>query len=158
MTRRGLKPTGIAIFEAQKAGYPSVAHYVQAQTRARKGLKPAAPREPFGMDAPAAVGEPAAVAETPAAASAALEGNSLPHPDSLLTPRGAAASPPLPSSPEAGFSAAAASGASPVAGASAVLQEVPKVPEPGLLTPRSGRASAALGAHFSLSHSEDGNV
>lgn len=29
MTRRGLRPTGIAIFEAQQKGFPSVAHYVQ---------------------------------------------------------------------------------------------------------------------------------
>ena len=31
MTRRGLKPTGIAIFEAQAKGFPSVAHYVQVR-------------------------------------------------------------------------------------------------------------------------------
>ena len=31
MTRRGLAPTGIAIFEAQKRGFPSVAHFVQAR-------------------------------------------------------------------------------------------------------------------------------
>ncbi|KAA6423084.1 MAG: hypothetical protein FRX49_07071 [Trebouxia sp. A1-2] len=30
MTKRGLKPTGIAIFEAQQQGFASVAHYVQA--------------------------------------------------------------------------------------------------------------------------------
>ena len=29
MTRRGMKPTGIAIFEAQQQGFPSVAHFVQ---------------------------------------------------------------------------------------------------------------------------------
>ena len=29
MTKRGLKPTGIAIFEAQQQGFPSVAHYLQ---------------------------------------------------------------------------------------------------------------------------------
>ncbi len=29
MTKRGLKPTGIAIFEAQQQGFASVAHYVQ---------------------------------------------------------------------------------------------------------------------------------
>ena len=29
MTRRGMKPTGIAIFEAQQKGFPSVAHSVQ---------------------------------------------------------------------------------------------------------------------------------
>ena len=29
MTRRGMKPTGIAIFEAQQKGFHSVAHYVQ---------------------------------------------------------------------------------------------------------------------------------
>ena len=29
MTRRGLKPTGIAIFEAQQQGFASVAHFVQ---------------------------------------------------------------------------------------------------------------------------------
>ena len=31
MTRRGMKPTGIAIFEAQQNGFPSVAHFVQVQ-------------------------------------------------------------------------------------------------------------------------------
>ena len=31
MTRRGMKPTGIAIFEAQQKGFPSVAHFVQVQ-------------------------------------------------------------------------------------------------------------------------------
>ena len=31
MTRRGLAPTGIAIYEAQERGFPSVAHYVQAK-------------------------------------------------------------------------------------------------------------------------------
>jgi len=31
MTRRGLKPTGIAIFEAQGKGFASVGHYVQAR-------------------------------------------------------------------------------------------------------------------------------
>ena len=30
MTRRGLKPTGIAIYDAQQQGFASVAHYVQA--------------------------------------------------------------------------------------------------------------------------------
>ena len=29
MTKRGLKPTGIAIFEAQGKGFASVGHYVQ---------------------------------------------------------------------------------------------------------------------------------
>ena len=29
MTRRGLKPTGIAIFDAQQQGFLSVAHHVQ---------------------------------------------------------------------------------------------------------------------------------
>ena len=29
MTRRGLKPTGIAIFEAQQKGFASVGHFVQ---------------------------------------------------------------------------------------------------------------------------------
>jgi hypothetical protein len=29
MTRRGMKPTGIAIFEAQQKGFPSVAHFLQ---------------------------------------------------------------------------------------------------------------------------------
>ncbi|KAL0034613.1 hypothetical protein WJX79_010469 [Trebouxia sp. C0005] len=37
MTKRGLKPTGIAIFEAQQQGFASVAHYVQAQLVSRKG-------------------------------------------------------------------------------------------------------------------------
>ena len=31
MTKRGLKPTGIAIFEAKGMGYASVAHFVQAR-------------------------------------------------------------------------------------------------------------------------------
>ena len=31
MTRRGLAPTGIAIYEAQERGFASVAHYVQAK-------------------------------------------------------------------------------------------------------------------------------
>ena len=31
MTRRGMKPTGIAIFEAQQKGFPSVAHSVQVR-------------------------------------------------------------------------------------------------------------------------------
>ena len=31
MTRRGMQPTGIAIFEAQQKGFPSVAHFVQVQ-------------------------------------------------------------------------------------------------------------------------------
>ena len=31
MTRRGMKPTGIAIFEAQQKGFPSVARFVQVQ-------------------------------------------------------------------------------------------------------------------------------
>ena len=29
MTRRGMKPTGIAIYEAQQLGYASVGHLVQ---------------------------------------------------------------------------------------------------------------------------------
>ncbi len=29
MTKRGLKPTGIAIYDAQQKGFASVAHYVQ---------------------------------------------------------------------------------------------------------------------------------
>ena len=29
MTRRGMKPTGIAIFEAQQRGFSSVAHFLQ---------------------------------------------------------------------------------------------------------------------------------
>lgn len=32
MTRRGLKPTGIAIYDAQRKGFASVAHYVQVGT------------------------------------------------------------------------------------------------------------------------------
>ncbi|EIE24254.1 hypothetical protein COCSUDRAFT_41519 [Coccomyxa subellipsoidea C-169] len=39
MTRRGLKPTGIAIYDAQEKGFASVAHYVQAQQLARTGKK-----------------------------------------------------------------------------------------------------------------------
>ncbi|KAK9805300.1 hypothetical protein WJX72_012012 [[Myrmecia] bisecta] len=39
MTRRGLKPTGIAIFDAQKCGFLSVAHYVQAGMQRRQGTK-----------------------------------------------------------------------------------------------------------------------
>jgi hypothetical protein len=31
MTRRGLKPTGIAIYEAQEKGFASVAHFVQVR-------------------------------------------------------------------------------------------------------------------------------
>ena len=31
MTKRGLKPTGIAIFEAQGKGFASVGHYVQVR-------------------------------------------------------------------------------------------------------------------------------
>merc|ERR1712224_845783 len=31
MTRRGMAPTGIAIYEAQGKGFPSVAHFVQAK-------------------------------------------------------------------------------------------------------------------------------
>jgi hypothetical protein len=31
MTRRGLAPTGIAIYDAQERGFPSMAHYVQAK-------------------------------------------------------------------------------------------------------------------------------
>jgi len=31
MTRRSMKPTGIAIFEAQQKGFPSVAHFVQVR-------------------------------------------------------------------------------------------------------------------------------
>lgn len=39
MTRRGLAPTGIAIYEAQERGFPSVAHYVQAKILKRKEAK-----------------------------------------------------------------------------------------------------------------------
>ncbi|CAL8462186.1 g1717 [Coccomyxa elongata] len=42
MTKRGLKPTGIAIYDAQQKGFASVAHYVQAQQLARSGKKLAA--------------------------------------------------------------------------------------------------------------------
>ena len=35
MTRRGLKPTGIAIYDAQQRGFPSVAHFVQASSVAQ---------------------------------------------------------------------------------------------------------------------------
>ena len=35
MTRRGLKPTGIAIYDAQQRGFPSVAHFVQASSSAQ---------------------------------------------------------------------------------------------------------------------------
>ena len=38
MTRRGLKPTGIAIFEAKGMGYASVAHYVQVCHSSRSDL------------------------------------------------------------------------------------------------------------------------
>ncbi len=37
MTRRGLKPTGIAIFEAQGKGFASVGHYVQARAQTHAG-------------------------------------------------------------------------------------------------------------------------
>lgn len=33
MTRRGMRPTGIAIFEAQQKGFLSVGHFVQVQRR-----------------------------------------------------------------------------------------------------------------------------
>mmetsp|Transcript_12886 Transcript_12886/g.24540 ORF Transcript_12886/g.24540 Transcript_12886/m.24540 type:complete len:385 (+) Transcript_12886:104-1258(+) len=36
MTRRKMRPTGIAIFEAQARGFPSVAHWLQAQLAQRK--------------------------------------------------------------------------------------------------------------------------
>eukprot|EP00775_Hariotina_reticulata_P003629 gene3629-3891_t len=35
MKRRGYKPTGIAIYDAQQRGFPSVAHWLQAQLRKR---------------------------------------------------------------------------------------------------------------------------
>ena len=31
MTRRGMRPTGIAIYEAQEKGFASVAHFVQVE-------------------------------------------------------------------------------------------------------------------------------
>jgi hypothetical protein len=37
MKRRGYKPTGIAIYDAQQRGFPSVAHWLQAQLRKRGG-------------------------------------------------------------------------------------------------------------------------
>ena len=41
MTRRGMKPTGIAIFEAQQKGFPSVAHFVQVRKlTANSGTQP----------------------------------------------------------------------------------------------------------------------
>ncbi|BDA46049.1 probable cell division cycle-associated protein 7 at N-terminal half [Coccomyxa sp. Obi] len=46
MTKRGLKPTGIAIYDAQQKGFASVAHYVQAQQLARSGKKLAAVPKP----------------------------------------------------------------------------------------------------------------
>lgn len=35
MKRRGYKPTGIAIYDAQQRGFPSVAHWLQSQMRKR---------------------------------------------------------------------------------------------------------------------------
>lgn len=39
MKQRGLAPTGIAIFEAQKRGFPSVGHWLQAQVLKKGGVK-----------------------------------------------------------------------------------------------------------------------
>jgi hypothetical protein len=44
MTRRGMKPTGIAIFEAQQKGFPSVAHFVQVHCA---HLNPSPNRKPL---------------------------------------------------------------------------------------------------------------
>lgn len=38
MTRRGLKPTGIAIFDAQQQGFASVAHHLQVRSLHQPGL------------------------------------------------------------------------------------------------------------------------
>ena len=43
MTRRGMRPTGIAIFEAQQKGFPSVAHFVQVHPRLPRALLPLPP-------------------------------------------------------------------------------------------------------------------
>jgi hypothetical protein len=53
MKRRGYKPTGIAIYDAQQRGFPSVAHWLQAQLRKRGSSsgKAAAAGEKEGAEA-----------------------------------------------------------------------------------------------------------
>jgi hypothetical protein len=46
MQRRGMRPTGIAIFQAQGNGFPSVAHWLQAQLKAGKVTNTPTPAPP----------------------------------------------------------------------------------------------------------------
>ncbi|KAL0053848.1 hypothetical protein WJX82_011725 [Trebouxia sp. C0006] len=64
MTKRGLKPTGIAIFEAQQQGFASVAHYVQAQLASRKGRQAAKSTAASETTAAAAAETPVALERT----------------------------------------------------------------------------------------------
>ncbi|DBA79159.1 TPA: hypothetical protein ACH3X1_008989 [Trebouxia sp. C0004] len=64
MTKRGLKPTGIAIFEAQQQGFASVAHYVQAQLAGRKGRQAAQSTAASETTAAAAAGTPVVLERT----------------------------------------------------------------------------------------------
>jgi hypothetical protein len=89
MKRRGLAPTGIAIFEAQECGFKSVAHYLQARLKSlgvRKTLDSAAAGAKTGgrgADLSAAVvAAPGAVGEADGGAPTAEDANAT---DKLVT-------------------------------------------------------------------------
>lgn len=78
MTRRGLKPTGIAIYDAIEQGFKSVGHLLQSQLRKKGGVQAvihgngseegegeegAAPATP-NIPTPVAVEPPAAAADS----------------------------------------------------------------------------------------------
>lgn len=73
MKRRGFKPTGIAIYDAQQRGFKSVGHWLQAQLRKRGGVAAAQAEAAEEVAAPVAavVAEPAGRTRRAAAAATA---------------------------------------------------------------------------------------
>eukprot|EP00879_Flechtneria_rotunda_P025552 GHRR01027157.1.p1 GENE.GHRR01027157.1~~GHRR01027157.1.p1 ORF type:complete len:307 (+),score=127.84 GHRR01027157.1:1042-1962(+) len=69
MKRRGYKPTGIAIYDAQQRGFPSVAHWLQAQLRKRTTptAEPTAAAASAGADVTPSADSNAAVSDAEAA-------------------------------------------------------------------------------------------
>ncbi|KAF8071226.1 SAD2 [Scenedesmus sp. PABB004] len=136
MKRRGFKPTGIAIYDAQQRGFPSVAHWLQAQLK-RRGVA-AVKAGDTGDDEPAPRGASCSQGSSQGSNSSDKEGE--------------AAAPAVASAPRATRAAAKVSSPAAAAKAPAAAAKPPAAAKPagrrakGAPAPASSSGAAASAA------------
>jgi hypothetical protein len=144
MKRRGYKPTGIAIYDAQQRGFPSVAHWLQAQLRKRGGSS--------GKEAGAAAAAADKQSQADSSSGSAAAGAGVEVYSSKRSSRGASGSKAASSSASGDVQApgtpvrdAVSAG---VESAAAAGVEAAAAAKGGRVTRRGGAAAAAAAAGF----------